>query len=1198
MTSVDVNDVLKRTQSTANGSTTDFSFSFQVNATSEIKVYEDSTLKTEGTHYDIVDSSASAGLNANGTGVVKFKTSPTDYTPANNKVITILSVMSLARSSVYSSGGNITAGSLETDFDRLHRIAGDFKEVKSRTLIAPEYSATNVDMTIPSKADRLGKILGFNSSTGNPEMYVYLTNENTVALDGLTAGTVTASKYVLVDANKDIGTFRNVTLSGALTSASLDIGSGGADIDGALEANSITVAGTALNEYIADTVGAMVGSNTETGVTVSYEDGDNTLDFALGASQTTITSLLATDIKIGEDDQTKIDFETADTINFYAGNEKQLILTDGALTPGSNAIVDLGTDALEFKDAYFDGTVEADAYTVEGVALNEYIADTVGAMVGSNTETGISVTYDDADNTLDFVIGTDSITGTMLNDDIISGQTAITSGLASTDELLFSDAGTIKRMDVSVLTDYYKSLEVTETNKTLTSPKINEDVALTSTATELNLLDGVSGLVQADFTKLAEVDSTSTELNIVDGNTSVGTTAVASGDGIVTNDGGTMRQTNVDTFDTYLSQTTKTLTNKTLTNPTLTSPVLNTGVSGTAILDEDDMSTDSATQLATQQSIKAYVDAQTLSLIDEDNMATDSASRPPSQQSVKAYIATQIATKDNSDEITEGSSNLYFTNARADARITNALIDEDDMSTNSATKIPSQQSVKAYVDAQKADMQFVLEDGDGTEVQITKDKEVKFVEGGGIDINWTDTDNGTDGDPFDLTFTINADQTDITSLLATDIKIGEDDQTKIDFETANQINFYADNTKRVTIDSTGLTVNSGSLETATIDYTDGDNAMTIADGGAVTFAQVPVFPDDTIETNDIQDNAVTLAKMAGLARGKLITGDSSGDPTALAIGTNGQYLKSDGNDLVWGSATISGLACDDLTVGDSAVTLSTSSGNITIDAQGNDTDIIFKGTDSDGSGDITMLTLDGSNAGTATFNGNIIIPNAGNIGSVSDTDAIAIASNGEVTLSQKLIASSGADFTGTVTGTVMTKLSSVTVTSDVANVTFSSSLITDTYMDYRITYRAVTPASNAQKFFAYCSIDNGSNYNLPIEQHLMYHDLKSSKAFGNASTTNSVNYFDLNSSIHSSTSKGSNGTIEFIGLRQDTASFKGAYWNSVAGISSDSGHDSGNDYWWNGGGKVITASKINNIKLAYASGDIAQGTFTLYGIKA
>jgi hypothetical protein len=50
------------------------------------------------------------------------------------------------------------------------------------------------------------------------------------------------------------------------------------------------------------------------------------------------------------------------------------------------------------------------------------------------------------------------------------------------------------------------------------------------------------------------------------------------------------------------------LTSKTLTTPTLTSPVINTGVSGTAVLDEDDLATDSDTQLATQQSIKAYVD--------------------------------------------------------------------------------------------------------------------------------------------------------------------------------------------------------------------------------------------------------------------------------------------------------------------------------------------------------------------------------------------------------------------------------------------------------------------------------------------------------------------------------------------------------------------------------------------------------------
>ena len=57
-----------------------------------------------------------------------------------------------------------------------------------------------------------------------------------------------------------------------------------------------------------------------------------------------------------------------------------------------------------------------------------------------------------------------------------------------------------------------------------------------------------------------------------------------------------------------LTDNADTSTNKTFTTPTITSAVLNTGVSGTAVLDEDDMSSDSATKVATQQSIKAYVD--------------------------------------------------------------------------------------------------------------------------------------------------------------------------------------------------------------------------------------------------------------------------------------------------------------------------------------------------------------------------------------------------------------------------------------------------------------------------------------------------------------------------------------------------------------------------------------------------------------
>ena len=75
--------------------------------------------------------------------------------------------------------------------------------------------------------------------------------------------------------------------------------------------------------------------------------------------------------------------------------------------------------------------------------------------------------------------------------------------------------------------------------------------AVTSTAAELNLLDGVSGLVQADLTKLAAVDSTAAELNIVDGGTSATSTTVADADRVVLNDNGTMVQVAVTDLSAY-----------------------------------------------------------------------------------------------------------------------------------------------------------------------------------------------------------------------------------------------------------------------------------------------------------------------------------------------------------------------------------------------------------------------------------------------------------------------------------------------------------------------------------------------------------------------------------------------------------------------------------------------------------------------
>ena len=275
---------------------------------------------------------------------------------------------------------------------------------------------------------------------------------------GASVGTVVASKTVTVDANKDVSSFRNITLSGELDAGSLDV-SGDADIDGTLEADAITVNGTALatviagttvttatnanhvsvadnentneenlipfiedtsatgnvglesdgdfaynpstgtvsatifkgnidavdgdfdgtleadaitvggvalSEVISDTAGAMFSSNTESGVTVTYQDADNTIDVEIDAAQTGITSLLATDIKIGEDDETKIDFETVNEIHFYAANAEQVYVADGIFGPQTDSDVDLGSDSVRWKDAYIDTVTTTGAVTVGG----------------------------------------------------------------------------------------------------------------------------------------------------------------------------------------------------------------------------------------------------------------------------------------------------------------------------------------------------------------------------------------------------------------------------------------------------------------------------------------------------------------------------------------------------------------------------------------------------------------------------------------------------------------------------------------------------------------------------------------------------------------------------------------------------------------------------------------------------------------
>ena len=136
---------------------------------------------------------------------------------------------------------------------------------------------------------------------------------------------------------------------------------------------------------------------------------------------------------------------------------------------------------------------------------------------------------------------------------------------------------------------------------------------------------------------------------------------------------------------------TQTLTNKTLTSPTITSGVFNTAISGSAFLDEDGMDSDSATKLASQQSIKAYVDAQ-ITAQDLD-ITTDSGTIAIDLNSETLTIAggTNVDTSGSSNSITiataSGVVTLTGTQTLTNKTLTSPTLNSPTITTLTATQL-------------------------------------------------------------------------------------------------------------------------------------------------------------------------------------------------------------------------------------------------------------------------------------------------------------------------------------------------------------------------------------------------------------------------------------------------------------------------------------------------------------------------------
>ena len=230
----------------------------------------------------------------------------------------------------------------------------------------------------------------------------------------------------------------------------------------------------------------------------------------------------------------------------------------------------------------------------------------------------------------------------------------------------------------------------------------------------------------------------------------------------------------------------------------------------------------------------------------------------------------------------------------------------------------------------------------------------------------------------------------------------------------SKINFYCESGNAHAQALQAAPHSEGASNTLTLPSTGGDvDLVSTASTATLTNKTLtsPKLNEDVAITATATEVNLLDGVTATTTELNLIDGGSSIGTDAIADGDG--IIHNDGGTMkVTSAATFktyftSGVssAADDLTAGDAAVNLTTTSGNITIDAQAGDTDIIFKGTDS--SSDITALTLDMSDAGTAIFNHDIKIADDGQIGSASAADAMIISSGGIVTFKDDILIKDG-----------------------------------------------------------------------------------------------------------------------------------------------------------------------------------------------
>jgi hypothetical protein len=321
-----------------------YAFTFEILANTDIAVYRGSTLLTLTTDYSVT-------INANGTGSVTLVTAGTGN-------VTIVGSRAIQRTSDYTTGGDLFASTLNTDLDSQTIYAQQVAETAERGLKAPVTDPTDIAMTLPAKDGRKGKVLAFDSTTGNPVAGPALDAVTTVIAQSANINTVADN---IASVNTVAGNTSNInTVAGNNSNITTVAG---------VSANVTTVAGISAN------VTTVAGNNANVS-TVAGISGNVTTVAGISANVTTVAGISSNVSTVATNNANVTTVAT--NIASVNTNATNIVAIQNASTNATNA-------ATSATNAANSATAAQNAQTAAEAALDSFTDTYLGAFATDPT---------------------------------------------------------------------------------------------------------------------------------------------------------------------------------------------------------------------------------------------------------------------------------------------------------------------------------------------------------------------------------------------------------------------------------------------------------------------------------------------------------------------------------------------------------------------------------------------------------------------------------------------------------------------------------------------------------------------------------------------------------------------------------------------------------------------------------------------